>query len=187
MKNLLLTWLILSCSGCSSSTVLTKNESFDTFSEDQERLITVEDWASTLGGAIAYTVVRGDIVIFTRNDFSKPESELYRATLTEERLKEFETAISEIPDDLIGKVFYREGIHGGSFLRINLSPNGSLGEDRIELENVYEPRLSPILDLINQSIPDEYNLRFDEQSERLSKRFLEHPIAHRPVWIQSNE
>jgi hypothetical protein len=84
----------------------TKNEVADgsqfskPFNENENRLITIESWLSHLGIAVAFTIVQSDLIVFTRNDWGKPEKEIYRKSLSANELVEFHEAVGSIPKDL---------------------------------------------------------------------------------------
>jgi hypothetical protein len=126
------------------------------------RLVTVERWASVAGFAVAWAVYPDKVVIFTRNDFGKPEDLIAEQSIDATKFAKIEGEIENLPAGLIGKHFSKRGVHDGVFYRISFSPTGALTADRIEVENMYLAGVASLLEAIDAQLPADRQIHYEK-------------------------
>jgi hypothetical protein len=158
------TFLLFACllvASCKNTT--TRRASAPTiFHDPGGRVITVERWASVAGFAVAWAVYPDRIIVFTRNDFEKPESALSEHPIDASGFAKIRDEIERLPADLRGKHFGKEGVFDGVFFRISFSPNGTLASNRIEFENMHLPGVAPVLAAIDGQIRTDQKIHYEK-------------------------
>jgi hypothetical protein len=140
------------------------------FNEPGVRVVTIERWASVAGLAVAWAVYPDKVVVFTRNDFGKPEHVIAEQTIDAKTLANIKQKIKNLPTGLMGKHFSKEGVHDGVFFRVSFSSSGALTSERIEFENMYLPDLAPLLEAINAQLPTDDQIHYQKT---IGSRFKE--------------
>lgn len=134
------------------------------FHDPGDRVVTVERWDSVAGFALAWAVYPDRVVVFTRNDFGKPEHLVAEQSVDASDLARIKEKIHQLPAGLIGKHFSKEGVHDGTFFRISFSPSGALTSDRIEFEHLLPPDVVPLLAAIDAQTPGEYQIHYERMN-----------------------
>jgi hypothetical protein len=116
------------------------------------------------GFAVAWAVYPDKVIVFTRNDFRKPERLIAEQSIDAPELAKIKDQIQRLPAGLSGKHFSKEGVHDGTFFRISFSPQGALTSDRIEFENMYLPGVAPLLAAIDAQVPSDHQIHYEEKS-----------------------
>lgn len=151
------------------------------FHDPGGRVITVERWASGPGFAVAWAVYPDRIIVFSRNDFERPESVLSEHPIDASGFAKIRDEIERLPADLRGKRFAKEGVFDGVFFRISFSPNGALTSNRIEFENMYMPSVAHLLAAIDGQIPTDQKIRYEKM---IGLRFEGRKTVVRDVNVQ---
>jgi len=147
------------------------------FKGQRGRLITIESWLSTLGYALVWTVTNREIIVYTDDDFGRPQIERARIPISAELVERIRHEIDGIPKDLYGTEFSREGLSDGHLFRFSFTSNGSYRKDRIEFDNgVTDESLFRLVDWINSELPYKLSIRF-----KSSESHTQYAVERRPI------
>ncbi len=172
---MLLCMCLTACKSADSS-----KSSRKVFVDPGNRVITVERWASVAGFAIAWAVYPDKVVVFTRNDFEKPEHVIAEQTIDVTALANIKQEIKNLPARLVGKHFSKAGVHDGVFIRVSFSSSGALTSERIEVENMYLPDLAPLLEAVDAHLPADEQIHYEKS---IGLRFRERTTEVTNVYV----
>jgi hypothetical protein len=125
------------------------------------------------------------IVVYRIFDTLEPDVLLSEQLITPEQQKKIRDAISAIPSDSYGMLFWEGGLTHGPFLRLSFTSDGSFAERRIEFCGVFENWLRALCSAVSEPMTTEKKIEFEAavkaRRERLAKIGFVPPMLRTPI------
>ncbi|MBX3736189.1 MAG: hypothetical protein KF715_05835 [Candidatus Didemnitutus sp.] len=125
--------------------------------EPATRILTIEYWhgrSATVWSCESHVVRR-----FERDDNGTIDRNATSFAINNACVEALKQAIVDIPRQSRGRVYYTH-VQDGIMLRISFSSDGSLRDDRVEVQNSWLPELSTLIETLDRMLPPDARVTF---------------------------
>jgi len=144
----ILAWFLL-LTGCEE-----KVESFN---------LSIDNFYGVEGFTLHYDVSPGVFRVRLTDDFDSPEKHPWESELSSEQSKAIAILLEKLPLETLEDEYDNPNVDDGLQLTFRIR-RGNESLRTIELRNRYQKDLFAIIEIINEIVPDDYAIRFDQGS-----------------------
>jgi hypothetical protein len=120
--------------------------------------MSVSDFHGAEGYTLTYDVIPRTVQITLSDDYGHPPKVVWQAALTPEQQRKFSAFAEHLPVDRLKDKYEPDGLVFDGYQYTYKLRIGNKPAREIIVNNVSQPQLDPLIDLINELVPEKYRV-----------------------------